>query len=145
MAFYNPHADGELAARAYLLTFGQLSDVVAQESRRPIGNDLTLGSGVDRRWAMRSNIYETLMHVNDRDELPMLTITSLQDLEPTPPSAPYLRTMLDERRDRTAEAVKNVAPHQHWRVFAHVSGVGRQHEPGQIINDIRACRHGGGC
>ena len=95
MAFYNPHADGELAARAYLLTFGQLSDVVAQESRRPIGNDLTLGSGVDRRWAMRSNIYETLMHVNDRDELPMLTITSLQDLEPTPPSAPYLRTMLD--------------------------------------------------
>ncbi|MGB8501837.1 hypothetical protein, partial [Mycobacterium sp.] len=100
---------------------------------------------VDRRWAMRSNIYETLMHVNDRDELPMLTITSLQDLEPTPPSAPYLRTMLDERRDRTAEAVKNVAPHQHWRVFAHVSGVGRQHEPGQIINDIRACRQGGGC
>jgi hypothetical protein len=117
MAFYNPHADGELAARAYLLTFGQLSDVVAQESRRPIGNDLTLGSGVDRRWATRSNIYETLVQVDDRDELPMLTITSLQDLEPTPPSAPYLRTMLDERRDRTAEAVKNVAPHQHWRVF----------------------------
>ena len=26
------HADGEMAARAYLLTFGQLSDVVAQEA-----------------------------------------------------------------------------------------------------------------
>ena len=25
----------------------------------------------------------------------MFTITSLQNLEPTPPSAPYLRTMLD--------------------------------------------------
>jgi hypothetical protein len=30
-----------------------------------------------------------------RDGLPMFTITSLQDLEPTAPSAPYLRTMLD--------------------------------------------------
>ena len=32
IAFYSPHADGELAARAYLITFGQLSDVVAQEA-----------------------------------------------------------------------------------------------------------------
>ena len=95
IAFYNPHADGEVAARAYLLTFGQLSDVVAQEVRRPVGSDLTLGSGVDRRWAAPSHVYETLLHVDDRDGLPMLTVTSLQNLEPTPPSAPYLRTMLD--------------------------------------------------
>jgi len=59
IAFYNPHADGEMAARAYLLTFGQLSDVVAQEARRPVGSDLMLGSGVDRRWAVRSQVYET--------------------------------------------------------------------------------------
>ncbi len=95
MAFYNPHTDGELAARAYLLTFGQLSDVVAQEARRPVGSDLALSSGVDRRWAVQSHVYETLLYVDDREGLPMFTITSLQNLKPTTPSAPYLRTMLD--------------------------------------------------
>ncbi len=95
VAFYNPHTDGEVAARAYLLTFGQLSDVVAQEVRRPVGSDIPLGSGVDGRWPAPSRVYETLLHVDDRDGLPMLTITSLQNLEPAPPSAPYLRSMLD--------------------------------------------------
>jgi hypothetical protein len=95
MAFYHPHLDGELAARAYLLTFGQLSDVVAQEARRPVGSNLELGGGVERRWAVSSHVYETLLHLDDRDGLPMFTITSLQNLEHTPPSARYLRTMLD--------------------------------------------------
>ena len=103
MAFYNPHADGELAARAYLLTFGQLSDVVAQEARRPVGSDLALGSGVDRRWAVPSQVYETVLQVGDRDGLPLFTITSLQNLEPTTPSAPYLRTMLDGLGERHPE------------------------------------------
>ena len=94
IAFYDPHADGELAARAYLLTFGQLSDVVAQETRRAVG-DLALGTAADCRWALPSTTYETLLHVGDRDGLPMFTITSLQNLDPAPPSAPYVRTMLD--------------------------------------------------
>jgi hypothetical protein len=95
IAFFDPRAEGELAARAYLLTFGQLSDVVAQETRRPVGSDLELGSGADRRWALPSAAYETLLHVGERDGLPMFTITSLQNLDPAPPSAPYVRTMLD--------------------------------------------------
>jgi hypothetical protein len=95
IAFFDPRADGELAARAYLLSFGQLSDVVAQETRRPVGSDLELDSGVDRRWALPSAAYETLLHVGERDGLPMFTITSLQKLDPTPPSAAYVRTMLD--------------------------------------------------
>jgi hypothetical protein len=95
IAFYDPQAGGELAARAYLLTFGQLSDVVAQETGHPVGNDLALDDGVDRRWQVPSRVYETLLHVGDRDGLPMFAITSLQDLNPRPPSAPYLRTMLD--------------------------------------------------
>ena len=95
IAFFDPRADGELAARAYLLTFGQLSDVVAQETRRPVGSDLALGSGVDRRWVLPSAAYETLLHVGERDGLPMFTITSLQNLDPAPPSVPYVRTMLD--------------------------------------------------
>jgi hypothetical protein len=95
MAFYNPHVDDELAARAYLLTFGQLSDVVAQEARRPVGIDMSLDGGVDRRWPVPSVVYETLLNVGGRDGLPMFTMTSLQNLEPKTPSAPYLRTMLD--------------------------------------------------
>jgi hypothetical protein len=96
IAFYDPHADGELAGRAYLLTFGQLSDVVAQEARLPVGSDLVLDAGVDRRWPVNgTHFYETLLHVGTRDGFPMFTITSLQVLEPTAPSAPYLRTMLD--------------------------------------------------
>jgi hypothetical protein len=94
IAFFDPGADGELAARAYLLTFGQLSDVVAQETRRAVG-DLPLGGAVDGRWALRSGTYESLLHVGDRDGLPMFTITSLQHLDPTPPAAPYLRTLFD--------------------------------------------------
>jgi hypothetical protein len=95
IAFYNPHADGQVAARAYLLTFGQLSDVFHQEVRRPVGSDLVLSNAVDRRWAVPSRVYESVLHVDDRDGLPMFTITSLQDLEPAAPSAHYLRTMFD--------------------------------------------------
>jgi hypothetical protein len=96
IAFYNPLADGELAARAYQITFGQLSDVVAQEAKRPIGGDFVPDDGgVDGTWPVGSRTYETLLHLDVREGLPMFTITSLQDLEPTPPSAPYLRTMLD--------------------------------------------------
>jgi hypothetical protein len=95
MAFYNPYTDGELSARAYLLTFGQLSDVVSQEVRRPVGNDLSLDSGVDHQWPTKSHVYETFLRLEDRGGLPMFTITSLQNLDPTPPSAAYLRTMLN--------------------------------------------------
>ena len=95
IAFYDPDADGELAARAYQMTFGQLKDVFAQEIRRPVGSDLGLVAQVPRRWTAPVRVYETLLHVADRDGLPVFTITSLQDLEPAAPSAPYLNTMLE--------------------------------------------------
>jgi hypothetical protein len=94
MAFYHPHADGHVAARAYLLTFGQLSDVVAQEIRRPVGSNLSLG-GASRQWAMNSQTYETLLRLEDFEGLPMFTITSLRKTDATAPSAPYLRVVLD--------------------------------------------------
>ena len=95
IAFYNPDADGQVAARAYLLTFGQLSDVVAQEAKSSVGCDLVLGNGIARRWATPSRVYETVLHVDDLDGLAMFTIPSLQSLEPTAPSEHYLRTMLN--------------------------------------------------
>jgi hypothetical protein len=99
IAFYDTRGRGELAARAYLITFGQLSDVVAQEGRRPVGGDLALDQPVDRSWVVPSHAYETLLHVRDHDGVPMLTITSAVHLEPTTPSAAYLRTMVDGLRE----------------------------------------------
>jgi hypothetical protein len=105
IAFYDPDAGGELMARAYQLDFGQLSDVVAQETWRPIGENLLLDDefvsaggarrAVPNRWPVPARSYDTLLHVGDRDGLPMFTITCLQGLEPAPPTAPYLRMMLD--------------------------------------------------
>jgi hypothetical protein len=94
VAFYNPDVAGRLAARAYLITFGQFSDVVAQELRRPVGSPLPVDGRTGRRWSMRSHVYETVLNVGERAGLPMLTITSLQTLKPAPPSAAYLRTMM---------------------------------------------------
>ncbi|MGJ6126650.1 histone deacetylase [Mycolicibacterium sp. Y3] len=95
MAFYDPARGGGLAARAYLVRFGQLVDVVAQEIRHPVGSDLVPGAEVGHGWALPSETYETLFYVDELDGLPMLTLTSLRDLEPSTPSAPYLRTVLD--------------------------------------------------
>ncbi|MET0700524.1 MAG: histone deacetylase, partial [Mycobacterium sp.] len=94
IAFYNRDADGELAARAYLVTFGQLSDVVAQETWQPIESDLALDGGIGH-WPLPSRTYSTLLQVGERDGVPMMTITCLLELEATTPSGPYLRTMLD--------------------------------------------------
>jgi hypothetical protein len=93
LAFYDSAAQGGLAARAYLVTFGQFSDVVAQEARQPIGANLVL-RGPERQWPAPSGVYETVVHIDDLEGFPMLTITSLQDLVPSPPSTPYLRTIL---------------------------------------------------
>lgn len=95
LAFYNPAAGGEVAARAYLVSFGQFSDVVAQEARTPVGVDLPLGLAPSpRRWQAPSGVYETILHVDDLDDVPVFTITSLAELAPRPPSAAYLRVIL---------------------------------------------------
>jgi hypothetical protein len=93
IAFWNPDAGGSLAARAYLVTFGQFSDVLAQEARRPVAGNLDLGA-TGPRWPAPSGVYETVLHVADRDGFPMLSITSFQDLAATAPSAAYLRMIL---------------------------------------------------
>ena len=93
MAFHDLGGVGEVVARAYRLTFGQVSDLVAQESRHPVGRNL---AQVDPEgdWRTPSAVYETLVHVGDRDGLPMLTLTTRRPLEEAAPSAAYLRTIL---------------------------------------------------
>jgi hypothetical protein len=94
MAFYDASTMGEIVARGYQITFGQLSDLVAQEARRPIGRDLTPGEEVGSPWPTPSRVYESVVHLGDRDGHPMFCLTSQQTLDPAPPSAPYLRTIL---------------------------------------------------
>jgi hypothetical protein len=83
----------QVAARAYLVTFGQFSDIVAQEARRPLGEDLAL-DGTGRRWPTPSRVYDSVVHVDDLDGAPMLSLTSLRPRPPAAPNPAYLRAIL---------------------------------------------------
>jgi hypothetical protein len=97
LAVYDRAAQGEVLARAYLVTFGQFSDVVTQEARRPVGQNLTrLPHG---GYAPLSTVYDALLELDVRDGVPMLTMTSSGDHEPVAPSAAYLGTILTGLRD----------------------------------------------
>ena len=96
MAFYDPDADRTVAARAYLLTAGQLSDVIAQEVRRPIGTDLDLNGLGPGEWVpVETEHYRRVLHVGTLDGFAMMTLTSAthgpEDWRP--PAAAYLRTI----------------------------------------------------
>src|SRR4029077_15856765 len=92
MAFYDRRAEGLLAARAYLITFGQFSDVVAQEARRPVSGDLAPDG--DGSWHALSTVYESIVQVGERGGVPILSFTSARSHEPAAPSEAYLRTIL---------------------------------------------------
>jgi hypothetical protein len=83
------------AARRYLITAGQFSDVVAQEMRRVPTSDLDLTELLDTgRQALGSGRYETLVRVGETDGLPMVTFTApwtRSDVDTRAPSAGYLR------------------------------------------------------
>ncbi len=94
MAFYDVSADGEVAARGYRITFGQLSDLVSQEARQTVGRDLVPARDAGRSWPTPSSVYESMVHLGEHDDLAMFCLTSRQSLSPAPPSAAYLRTIL---------------------------------------------------
>jgi hypothetical protein len=94
MAFYDESGRGEVAARGYRLTFGQLSDLVSQEARRPVGTDLAPADVAGQPYPTPSRLYESVVHLGERDGLPMFCLTSRQELDPAPPSVAYLRTIL---------------------------------------------------
>jgi hypothetical protein len=91
VAFFDPEAEGRVAARAYLLTLEQLNDLVSQETRRPRDTDLRLDRVTRHRpGTLAAACYETVLHVGERSGWPMLTITSRRDLDPAAPAAAYL-------------------------------------------------------
>ena len=98
MAFYERQGAGVVAGRAHLVTDEQLADIAAQELRRPPGGefarDLTgLLPDVESVVTTGGGLYETVVRLGERDEVPMFTIThhDVASLEPTAPSASYLR------------------------------------------------------
>lgn len=107
VAFYDP-AVGEgfagVAARAYLLSVQQFSDVAAQEMHRPPGDEVdvvgllahapvaTLGPGR----------YETLHQVGELEGLPVVTFSAPWTIGTAPlnaPSTAYLRRITDGLRE----------------------------------------------
>jgi hypothetical protein len=96
MAIYDAETEGEVAARAYLITADQFVDILAQEMRLEPGLDVDLAPVRERGWhSFGSGRYQTLGHLGLRDDLPMLTFTSarVSDHPVHPPSEGYLRTM----------------------------------------------------
>jgi hypothetical protein len=96
MALYDARGTGMVAARAYLITVAQFSDVAAQEMRRAPGVDLDVtGIGVDGYHALGPGFYETVVGIGCREGLSMMAITAGVRADQTlaPPSRPYLRTI----------------------------------------------------
>lgn len=94
-AFYDPGGEGRTAARAWLVTAEQFSDIAAQEMHREPGEDLdlreVLTSGRDEVGTGR---YETLVCAGIIDDHPVLTFTApwgRDGVPGNPPAAVYLR------------------------------------------------------
>ncbi|WP_323095786.1 histone deacetylase [Intrasporangium sp. YIM S08009] len=118
IAFYDPDASGRVvgdggsdaggagaaggasgvAARAYLVTREQFSDVASQEMRHPIGRDLPLSElfRESRTAVLGPGRYETLHVVGEVDAVPVVTFTASWEhasVELNPPVDAYLRTI----------------------------------------------------
>ncbi|MBF6547984.1 histone deacetylase [Nocardia brasiliensis] len=94
-AFYDPDGPGETAARAYLLTAAQFSDIAAQEMYRPPGTDLDLTTAIRcGRDPLGPGRYETLSYAGTFEGHPILTCTAPWRHDALPGNAPaptYLR------------------------------------------------------
>lgn len=96
LAFYDADADGTVLARSYLLTAGQLADVVAQEMWREPLADLDLGPVLHHgRHALGPGRYETLHRVGELDGRPVVTFTAadIDALGLRPPADAYVATL----------------------------------------------------
>jgi hypothetical protein len=101
MAVYDAGAVGQVAARAYLISAEQFVDILAQEMRLEPDLDADLTAVRETGWhSLGPGRYQTLAHLGDRDDLPMLTFTSAQvDHRVNAPSEAYLRTIAGGLRE----------------------------------------------
>lgn len=104
MAMYDPDLPDEAAARAYLITRPQFSDLAAQEMYRAPGVDIEVLDDVVTHGRVRlgDGRYETLVYAGDLDGSPLITFTapwSSADVALNPPAAPYLAMLASGLRE----------------------------------------------
>jgi hypothetical protein len=102
-ALYDPTIPGKAAARAYLITCQQFSDVAAQEMYREPGVDLDIAEVVTAgRVQVGDGRYETIVYVGHNEQAPLLTFTApwgIGDVPLLSPSGKYLRMLGRGLRD----------------------------------------------
>ena len=102
MAFYDPEAQGEVAARAYLITAEQFVDVLAQETLRSPGMALDLAPAFrGDRYSDGVGGYSILVRVGDRRGVPLMTFTRGRSSASTlsAPTVHYLAAMATGLRE----------------------------------------------
>ena len=85
-------------ARAYLLRLEQLVDLVAQETRHPVGPTFVLAEVGPTRHGL-SSVYDVLMDLGELDGHRLLTLSASRHHPLNPPSGAYVRTMADGLAD----------------------------------------------
>jgi len=96
-ALYDPDIPEKAAARSYLITTQQFSDIAEQEMYREPGADLDLAElATLRRIQVGEGRYETLIYLGQDEQIPMVTCTApwgIGDVPLLSPSAAYLRML----------------------------------------------------
>lgn len=117
MAFYDPRLPGRAAAHAYLLTPQQFGDVIAQEMRRDVGEDLDLSEVLRAgRQRLGPGRYETVLRVGEHGGRPMLTFTAphgAAEAELNAPSEAYVRMLGRGIRQRHSWPAGRTADYLH--------------------------------
>ena len=106
MAFFDPEGTGSVACRAYLVTAEQFADVAAQEMRLEPGGEFARALAsvlpeLGELHRMGPGRYETVVRVDTRDGVPLLTVTNhdIHGLALAAPSAAYLRSIATGLRE----------------------------------------------
>ena len=106
MAFFDPEGAGSVACRAYLVTPEQFADVAAQEMRLEPGGEFaqalaTVLPEVRELHRMGPGRYETVVRLDTRDGVPLLTVTNgdVRGLALAAPTPPYLRSIATGLRE----------------------------------------------
>lgn len=123
IAFYEPEAEGEVLARAYLITAGQFSDVLQQEMRREPGADVDLLPVIrNRRHTLGPGRYETLHLAGELGGRPVLTFSApdVEELGIREPTDAYVATMARGLRDTHELSLESVVDY-----LADCRGIGR--------------------
>jgi hypothetical protein len=123
MAFFDPEAPGEVAARAYLITADQFVDVLAQETRRSPGMVLDLTPAFrGKRYSDGVGGYPILVRVGDRGGVPLMTFTRDWHARSTlmAPSETYLAAMATGLRE-----AHGWSPTQIDRYLSAIPGCGK--------------------